>query len=236
MCRILAGHLLLLLAGVSNGFVPQYLPFRERTSLAARYVPPLPPPAPPTPEPGHVEGWIQEATKALSELSNGKLPKLSDLSSIQEQTISAVKIQMKLLDSTGLREQVNTLRSQIDALDTKVIQEITAIANKLQSLVDKEYPLMSPLLLKIQNILQPQLQLTSGITLIIASVLSLMLASSLWDYYQRGPSKPYPTGRYDADSARAYFDRRLPVAMVRGLSIFLQSLQFGVGVLSDMAL
>lgn len=240
MCRILAGHVVFFLVAVANGFVPQYAPIiRQQTSLAARFVAPLPPPPPPTPEPDTVERMIQEASKVWNELSNGKLPQLQlpDVSSsLQEQILAAVKLQMKVLDSADVREQISTLRSQIDLLDATVLQEITSTANKLQSLVDKEYPLMSPLLLKIQNILQPQLQLTSGITLIMASVLSLMFAGSLWDFYQRGPSKPYPTGRYDADSARAYFDRRLPVAMARGLSILLQSLQFGVGVLSDIAL
>lgn len=238
MIRIQAKHFLVLFVAVhfSNGFVPQYSSFRIRTSLAARYVPtpPPPPPGPPVPEPGTIERIMQEAAKALNELSNGKLPQFVDVSNVQEQIISALRI--KLSDTTVLQEQIIALRTQIDLMDAKVIQEITAIATKLQSIVVNEYPQMSPLVLKIQNILEPQLQITSGITLLVASVLSLMFAGSLFDYYQRGPSKPYPTGRYDAESARAYFDRRLPVVMARGLSILLQSLQFGVGVLSDIVL
>ena len=238
MVRILAGHIILLLVGVANGFVPPYSPFRERTSsLAARYSPP-PPPAPPTPEPGTIERLIQEATKALSELSNkihSPQPR-ADVSSLPEQILGAVKMQMQSLNSAGLQEQISSLRSQMDVWDATVLQQITVMTNQLQSLVDQEYPLMSPVLLKLQTMMPPQLQLTSGITLILASVLSLMFAGSLVDYYQRGPSQPYPTGRYDADAARAYFDRRLFVAMARGFSILLQSLQFGGGVLSDMAL
>ncbi len=224
--RIRLAHLLFLLSiGISYGFVPQSSPFHRKTSLSARYTPPpLPPPPPPTPEP--VEGWLQEATKTLNELiSNG--PQFADLSRLSTQTSSALQ---NLMSSFELKEQIDTLRSQIDTLDAAVLQEIATVTNQVQALVEQEYPLLSPYIQQIQTALP--LQLTSGITFLMASVLS----GSLWDYSQRGPSQPYPTGRYDPDTARAYFDRRLPLVLARGLSIGLQSLQFGIGILSDKVL
>jgi hypothetical protein len=174
---------------------------------------------------------MQEATKAVNELiSHG--PQFADLSSrLSTQTSAAWQ---NVMSSIELKEQINILRSQIDSLDAAVLQEIATVTHQFQSLVEQEYPILSPFLLRIQTLLP--LQLTSGITFLMASVLSLLFAGSLWDYSQRGPSQPYPTGRYDPDTARAYFDRRLPLVMARGFSIVLQSLQFGIGVLSDKVL
>jgi hypothetical protein len=173
---------------------------------------------------------LQEATKTLNELiSNG--PQFADLSRLSTQTSSALQ---NLMSSFELKEQIDTLRSQIDTLDAAVLQEIATVTNQVQALVEQEYPLLSPYIQQIQTALP--LQLTSGITFLMASVLSVLFAGSLWDYSQRGPSQPYPTGRYDPDTARAYFDRRLPLVLARGLSIGLQSLQFGIGILSDKVL
>ncbi|GAX12709.1 hypothetical protein FisN_15Hh188 [Fistulifera solaris] len=230
LLRIRLTHLLFLLSiGISYGFVPQTTPFHRKTSLSARYTPPLtPPPPPPTPEP--VEGWMQEATKTLNELiSNG--PQYADLSRWSTKTSAALQ---NLMSTIELKEQINTLRSQMDSLDAAVLQEIATVTNQFQALVEQEYPLLSPYIQQIQTAMP--LQLTSGITFLMASVLSVLFAGSLWDYSQRGPSQPYPTGRYDPDTARAYFDRRLPLVLARGLSIALQSLQFGIGILSDKVL
>jgi len=47
------------------------------------------------------------------------------------------------------------------------------------------------------------------------------------------PSTPYPQGRYDASSARAYFDQRPAEVVARAIEIGAQSTQFGLALLSD---
>lgn len=221
-------------AAVSNGFVP-HAPFRQSTVLAARYIPPLPPPPPPGPEPGSIERLIQEATKSFNEWSSHgiQLPRLPDSMASLFNNNNNNNKPVYALDTKIIQEQINALQTQISIFDDKVIQQITTTASQFQLRLMNDYPQLTPWLHKLSL---PTLQITSGITLVMASVLTLVFTASLVDYYQKGPSQPYPNGRYDADSARAYFDRRFPIVLQRGFTILLQSLQFGFCVASDIVL
>jgi len=79
----------------------------------------------------------------------------------------------------------------------------------------------------------PLAVLSSVVTYVVVS----FLLSSVGGY-DKNPSfssiKPYPSGRYDADAARRYYSKRLPMVVRRATEISGNSLGFGFCILMDV--
>jgi hypothetical protein len=216
---------LLLSALLSPHHVQAFVPHRPtnvmRISSSMHALPPPVPPPPPPMDPNIVEQLVREASKVLENLQNLELPQFS---------VSGLA---SFSDFSSIQEQVLALKKQVEAYDPRVIEELSNISGDLQSRLLQEYPQIRPFFEKIVAFLEPLLQ-SPAFTVTVAASLTFMVANLILTAGQDpAPSKPYPSQRYDAETARAYFDRRLPVALARGLDIALQSAQFGLGLLSD---
>jgi hypothetical protein len=148
---------------------------------------------------------------------------------------------------------VGDLAQQVQELDSRILSQLSdaangilldsgdvlgdpnsAVATMMQPLVDRiRTGVLEPLLADGAAI--PQwIQLHPTISLVGSSLLSYAVVSSLLSGdSEPPPSVPYPTGRYDPDAARAYFDSRLPLAIFRATEIVVRSASFGARVLKD---
>jgi hypothetical protein len=164
-----------------------------------------------------VEQFVREASKALENL---EFPDLSRSATLGE-------------DWSSIREQALALKDQVASYDARVLQELSIMSGDMQSRLLTEYPQIRPFYDKIAALLGPLFE-SQAVTITVATALTLMLANFVVTAGgPPSPSTPYPSGRYDPETAAAYFDRRLPLAISRGLTILLQSAQFGLSLLSD---
>jgi len=178
-------------------------------ALNAVNAPLLPPPPPPPP------------------LSAGESP-------ILEQTVRYLQNVVGSLDGSAfLTEQLNSLKQQLATLDASMLQKLQTMATDLNHGILADNPGWQPVVQQISTLLQPLFQ-SPTLTLAGSAVLTYVLVSSILNAGQGPPpTQPYPENKYDPTAARAYFDKRLPQVMARGLEIFVQSVQFGVSVLRD---
>lgn len=136
--------------------------------------------------------------------------------------------------------QVQSVLATVDAPVLKAFQELTTtLEGALQAyLVD--HPTYQPLYNTLSELLAKQLSSVShestspSVIILVSTVVTYSLVSSILSIGQLPPpSQPYPLQRYNAATARAYFDRRLPKVVARGLEIATTSLGFGLGLLQD---
>jgi hypothetical protein len=68
----------------------------------------------------------------------------------------------------------------------------------------------------------------------VSALVSYTIISSLLLWGKEAPpSQPYPDGKYNATSARAYFDDNFLQVIARGIEVATNSLGFGIGILQD---
>ena len=83
----------------------------------------------------------------------------------------------------------------------------------------------------------PQLQeLPDGVVLGASTILSYVVVSFILNKSGNSsttPSRPYPLGKYDPISARAYFDTRLPQVLARAIQLATKSSAFALSLLQD---
>lgn len=212
----------------SSAFAPRLSPTRPSSALAARYTPPLPPPPPPPPPLGD-QSWLDKVTKDLSSLSL-EHPQQSVDSLLQQLTKALDNLKLPQLPS-----QIAELESKLREFDQATIASLERMAEGVQRNIVADLPLIQPAVDKVLQMIKPLLQSPSA-TLLISGMVTYLFVSTLLSLGALPPpSKPYPLSKYDPIAARAYFDQHLPAVLARGLEILLQSLQFGVKVLKDVA-
>jgi len=194
-------------------------------------LPPLPPP-PPAVESIQDANPIADLFKSLQE-TLGQVSIPTDVKDLN--VLKGFVLDLNDLPITSdMMESIRSLRDQINALDTRILAELNGVASDFQSQMVKEYPtIMGPIFEKLSLLMGPLL-LSPTASILVSSVLSYLAVNALLSWGQPPPpSQPYPLNKYDPIAARAYFDRRLPLVLARGLEVFAQSLQFGLGLLKD---
>mmetsp|Transcript_11015 Transcript_11015/g.15516 ORF Transcript_11015/g.15516 Transcript_11015/m.15516 type:complete len:943 (-) Transcript_11015:103-2931(-) len=156
----------------------------------------------------------------------------SNLESTETKVLSTVLQDVKDVDVTivsSLDQMGSTItKLLLDLIDKQPNRdEFMELYNKVQSTVQDVLP--QSLTTNAGDIPAPLLVLGSALA-------SYTIISSLLSLNNPPPStRPYPLGKYDPVTARAYFDQRLDRVIQRGLEIAINSLTFGVGLLSDYA-
>jgi hypothetical protein len=120
------------------------------------------------------------------------------------------------------------LTEYLASVDATLLQDPT-VGPTLLTLQTKTQELLSVLLGPEQTVVLPP---TIGI-LVSAFTTYGILSTVLSMGNGPPPSSPYPLGRYDPDSARAYFDQRPLGIIKRGLEIASLSVGFGLKLLQD---
>ena len=163
--------------------------------------------------------------------------------------------------ASNLLDMFNSIDSIFSKLSDSIVSSIpkdqlsTIITNAIDAAKDNtkqvddillSNPMIGPFLSTIQNkltfyspILSKQILSSTGslqptVTLLVSAIVTYVITTSMLNMNAGpAPSSPYPLGRYDPKSARAYFDGRLNEVIGRGVEIASQSLVFGLALLSD---
>jgi hypothetical protein len=156
--------------------------------------------------------------------------------------------------STGFRESLTGLldefsstvteaQSALARVDAPVLQAFQELATRFEGALQVyllDHPSYQPLYNSVSEQLAKQWSTVSyegtspSVIVFVSTVVTYSLVSSILSIGQLPPpSQPYPLQRYDAATARAYFDRRLTKVVARGLEIATASLGFGLGLLQD---
>jgi hypothetical protein len=89
----------------------------------------------------------------------------------------------------------------------------------------------------LHEFLQHSVDVTSTMfpeyTFVASTIITFLAVNTALSQQSSSPSSPYPLNRYDALTARAYFDKRPLLVMLRALTIGSQSLHFGLSILLD---
>ena len=133
---------------------------------------------------------------------------------------------------------VSNLQNELQKanLPTEALQEF---ASKIQAAVSSfvaSHPELEPLYSNIQTQLTKiQLDnLPATVVVGVSALVSYTVISSLLSLGKEAPpSQPYPDGKYNATSARAYFDDNFLQVIARGIEVATNSLGFGMGILQD---
>jgi len=169
-----------------------------------------------------------------------KLPDVSLPSSPDGLVRDVVAILDKSSESlkTAFQTLVSTLQSALESanLPTEVLQEyVDKIQTALSSFV-ASHPEIQPL----YNTIQEQFNkihlndAPSGVVIALSALISYSVISSILSLGQDpAPSQPYPDGKYNATSARAYFDDHVTDVIARGIQVATKSLGFGISLLQD---
>ena len=109
--------------------------------------------------------------------------------------------------------------------------EIIRVLEELQSSLMQSFPGLDQLL-KLNINTSPTL--SPAFTLFLSTIVTYVLVVNALPLPQASsPSRPYPMNKYDANTARIYFDRRPFLVTLRALTIASRSLQFGFSLLLD---
>jgi hypothetical protein len=218
--------------------------------LAMRRQLPIPPPHPPSP-PDDGETLLGSPGRILDRLVDDISYALDrmDLTELRSQLSGIVSDRDGAFSSSSW---IRDLEKQVEELDARLISKLSdavsslagaasgdsswltnqAVSSTLQPVVDR---LRSAVFEPVLDGALPQwIQLHPTMSLVGSTLLTYAVVSSLLiGDAGPAPSVPYPNGRYDPVTARAYFDSRLPVAIARAAEIFARSASFGAQVLKD---
>ena len=174
-----------------------------------------------------------------------------------EQTAKAIETQAVKGGATEALGALDTISSFFDgltadavqSLPTETVREIVSsaisAANEVASTLDASVAgnaVLAPVYLLVKAKLaelSPELtselgDLSPAVALVASAGITYGLISTILSFGKAPPPrKPYPMNRYDAASARAYFDNRLGTVIARGVQVTALSAKFGLGLLSD---
>ena len=221
----------------------QHFPFsvtgRTRSTLYARGAfssPPPPPPPPSAPRTAVVDetNLFSDIIRNIQDTIPTPTTTNVNLDSMQDYVRNSDQFLPPTLD---IRLLVENIRNQIDTLDKQILAELNEVATQLQrTILDQEQTPTAEVKLvfeKLSEFLQP-FALSPTATILVSAVLSYLSVNALLTWGRPpSPSQPYPLGKYDPIAARNYFDHRFPQVLARSLTIFAQSLQFGIDLLRD---
>ena len=214
----------------SNAFVPvkKSVPrLSESQLLAAGRIPP-PPPPPPPPQPEGLDALFHELTKKIQD---GTTAATTSSSSSSSQTIKFPEFHLPPTPSLNLNLNLPNV-ANIDVSSLLHLQEAQQYLKDIQPYLQENYPDAAPLYQQFLTTLSQVMDSPYAPAAVI--VISTIVIQSLVDPF-RGiePSVPYPNKRYDASTAKAYFDQRPGMVLARGLKVLTQSLGFAVAFLGD---
>jgi ABC1 atypical kinase-like domain len=104
------------------------------------------------------------------------------------------------------------------------------VVSKLQSEILQSYPQLNMFIQLSTDIFST---VSPAYTFFASTIISYALVNAALSQHASSPSHPYPMNKYDALTARAYFDRRPLLATLRGLTVGSRSLQFGLSLVLD---
>jgi hypothetical protein len=180
-----------------------------------------------------VEQLSKDVSHFFESLGLPKLDTNLDLSAFKEQ-IQAMGANLEHLVELPKLEQLGPLKEQIQSLDADILAKLDQVARSLEAGLLTDYPTIQPLYEKVTAWTAPLLASHPSLSIALSTVVSYLLVSQMLSFGQAPPPlAPYPMGKYDPITARAYFDQRPLQVLTRGLEIAVLSLQFGVQLLKD---
>jgi len=157
--------------------------------------------------------------------------KLGEIS-INNDTIEKITSTVKSLFENGLPAiPGGSFQSILSSLNDGIssVDFLNDIAGQLN-----HDPNIAQVLEQLRNSLPMLDEVPDSALLAVSSVVTYTLVSSILSRGQGPPpSRPYPLGKYDPVSARAYFDSRLPQVVSRALEIALKSSGFALKLGQD---
>jgi hypothetical protein len=140
--------------------------------------------------------------------------------------------------TASFQSLLSTLQKALETVDlpTGILQEFADKMNSALAAFVASHPELQPLYNGIQQQFQKlSLQdVPSSVVIAVSALVSYSVISSLLTLNQEPPPlQPYPQGKYNATSARAYFDDHFLDVIQRGLEVATNSLGFGLSLLSD---
>lgn len=174
-----------------------------------------------------------------------------------EQTVQSIErtaVETSAKETLGVLDRINEVfdgitADAVNALPTETVQNIVSsaisAANDVASSLDATVTgnaVLAPVYLIVKTKLaelSPELtselgSLPPAVALVASAGITYGLITAVLSFGKPPPPrKPYPLGRYDAASARAYFDTRLGDVIARGVEVGALSAKFGLGLLSD---
>lgn len=181
-----------------------------------------------------------QALKLLVELSK----EIENTSIWVSEHLSPLAFSNEALSVRTFSLDIHELTMRFQGFQSDSIHEMFRFVSEQQSHLIQSYPGLSQLMQPIiqapglSQFMQPITQALSAISpvfsLFTSTVITYLLVNALIPRQQASPpSRPYPMNNYDAHTARAYFDRRPVLVILRALTIGSQSLQFGFALLLD---
>ena len=237
---------------VSSSLRTSFFNYRTRTvsctSLKASKIPSLIPPPSPPPQPSSLFDTLTYGSKSfVGDIRQTWLNfEHSNVLNLEEQASKVSPELSKGIDYflSWLREQYSTfgllsedfsipiMSSDIDKLgmifqgfQSDLSQEIIRLTSKLQPGLDNTF---------VQLNMNTVSSISPVLTLILSAIISYIIVNTaLLSGQTSAQSSPYPMKKYDAYTARAYFDRQPLLVTLRALNIGSLSLQFGFSLLLD---
>jgi len=202
-------------------------------TLQARYTPPAPPlPPTPPPRPDVIDSNFLEQT--LKDLTHSLDSLKGELSSMQLPSWDTLELPKLETLAPSLKDQLDVIQGQLATLDAGILARLDGIAHKLEAGLLADYPSIQPLYEKIVSAAAPMVVSHPSAVLVATASISYLLVSQILSIGKAPPpTRPYPLGRYDPVTARAYFDQRPLQVAARSLQILVSSLQFGLSLLRD---
>jgi ABC1 atypical kinase-like domain len=178
-----------------------------------------------------LDALMEESFGSLADVSNWMEAMTSKLSIKDPLNVPLDMPDFSVFSVSDLPEKLVTWKAELDAVDEKLVQQVLTTLSALQAGIIVNYPQLEPLFLFAKDALN---NVSPTFFLFGSGLFTAVLVNASINFGQTPPpGQPYPMNKYDAATARAYFERR-PLAVVsRALTIALQSLQFGFSLLLD---
>lgn len=213
--RVIRSSLVLLLSGSVHSFVPSHV---KNTNVVYRTFSP-------------------RYASPFDSLPNVQLPDLS----LPDLTANLDKLSL----SDSFQTLLSTVTDKLQTLEIPnvVLQEtfenLAQEWNAALAVFVSRHPDIQPLVESIQQQLQNigiEGSAMPSVLIAVSGLVSFSLVNAVLTMGQEPPpSRPYPNEKYDAVTARAYFDSHLGHVLKRGLEVATTSVGFGLNLLLDYA-
>jgi hypothetical protein len=235
--RFIQAALWLLLSASVYSFIPSHVKSTNNVAswaFAPRYVTPL--------------DSLPDVKLPDISLPNVQLPDLL-LPYLQFPDISLPDLTASL-DKLSLGDSIQTLVSTVsdklktleipDAVLSDAFKNLAQESNAALAVFLSRHPEIQALVETIRKQLENAgidvAAISPNVAVAVSALVSVFLVNAVLTIGQEAPpSQPYPNGRYDAVTAKAYFDKRLGDVLLRGLEVATSSVGFGLNLLQDYA-
>lgn len=167
-----------------------------------------------------------QASKLLQELSI----RTESMSSWLREHYSPTGLSSKVVSLPSISSDIHKLAMQFQGFESDSTRKIIELLSKLQYMVLQRYP-------QLADFMHQSIGMLSVVPLVLSifasTIITYVIVITTLSQQAFSPSRPYPTNKYDALTARVYFDRRPLLVLLRALQIGSRSLQFGLSLLLD---